>query len=398
MGLVFLLFLRLLLLLTLLLLFLFLVFLLLFLFQPLLLLLVSLFELLELLLLSLLHLLSSGILSISLLNLLLLASLLELLDLWRLPLIDLLLALLVGVLLSDSLPLLNLLLVDLLALRRLILIDSLLSCVVSTVLLNLLLLLDLLLLDSLAFLILPLTELLELLLVSLFHLRVDVVRPAVVIWPRRRRAIIVSPRIARPAEINWSVATVASGISRVGWRIHGLVRRIPRNGIVHRGRAIVVVSIVSIIARVAPDIARIILRVGRVIRRVVRRTIGLNASRRAWLDRRGDPYVGTRLLIVLDPCSTHLRNSRWHATIGLNDLLLLRKGNRRWRRSSPRYNRAAHCRGRRAHARFHTGTEHAALLGSNGRSGRINLRRLNFPAINLHHVSVDRLRRCKCFV
>src|SRR5438270_914815 len=97
--------------------------------------------------------------------------------------------------------------------------------------------------QPLLLLLVSLFELLELLLLSLFHLRVDVVRPAVVIWPRRRRAIIVSPRIARPAEINWSVATVASGISRVGWRIHGLVRRIPRNGIVHRGRAIVVVSI-----------------------------------------------------------------------------------------------------------------------------------------------------------
>src|SRR5437867_12588071 len=41
------------------------------------------------------------------------------------------------------------------------------------------------------------------------------------------------------------------------------------------------------------------------------------------------PYVGTRLLIVLDACPAHLRNSRWHATIGLNHLLLLSKGDRK---------------------------------------------------------------------
>lgn len=371
--------------------FLLLSFLLLFLFQFLLLLVVSLLELLELLLLSLVDLLLALLFSV------LLSRFLPFLNLLLLGLLALLLALLVSVFLSRSLPLLNLRLLDLLALLWLVLFDSLPSGILRIVLLNLLLLLDLFLLDLLTLLILFLAELVELLLVLLFELRVDVVRPGV-IRARRRRTVVVGPRVARPARVTWSVATIARGVSRVGWRIHGLVRRIPRNGIVHRGRAIVVVSIVSIIARVAPDIGRIILRVGRVIRRVVRRTIGLNASRRARLDRRGNPYVGTRLLIVLDSCSTHLRNSRRHAAIGLNHLLLLRKGNRRWRRSSPRHNRAAHCRGRRARARFHTGTEHAALLGRNGRSGRINLRRLDFAAINLHHVSVDRLRRCKRFV
>ena len=375
--------------------FLLLAFLLLSLFQFLLLLVVSLLELLELLLLSLVDLLLA--LLLALLFSVLQSRFLPFLNLSLLGLLALLLALLVSVFLSRSLPLLNLRLLDLLALLWLVLFDSLPSGILRIVLLNLLLLLDLFLLDLLTLLILFLAELVELLLVLLVELRVDVVRPGV-IRARRRRTVVVGPRITRPARVTWSVATIARGVSRVCWRIHGLVRRIPRNGIVHRGRAIVVVSIVSIIARVAPDIARIIRRVGRVIRRVVRRTIGLNASRRARLDRRGNPYVGTRLLIVLDPCSTHLRNSRRHAAIGLNHLLLLRKGNRRWRRSSPRYNRTAHCSGRRAHARFHTGAEHAALLGSNGRSGRINLRRLNFPAINLHHVSVDRLRRCKCFV
>src|SRR6266568_1575152 len=65
------------------------------------------------------------------------------------------------------------------------------------ILLNFLLLLDLLLLDPLPFLVLFLAELLGFLLMLLFELRVHISRRiARIVWPHRRRAVVVDSRIA----------------------------------------------------------------------------------------------------------------------------------------------------------------------------------------------------------
>src|SRR6266699_5034670 len=65
------------------------------------------------------------------------------------------------------------------------------------ILLNFLLLLDLLLLDPLPLLVLFLTELLGFLLMLLFELRVHISRRiARIVWPHRRRTVVVDSRIA----------------------------------------------------------------------------------------------------------------------------------------------------------------------------------------------------------
>ncbi|PYT47146.1 MAG: hypothetical protein DMG47_02490 [Acidobacteria bacterium] len=145
-------------------------------------------------------------------------------------------------------------------------------------------------------------------------------------------------------------------------------------------------------------VALVVLDIGWIIRRIVHGTIPLNVTRCAGLGRRSDLDVRTGILRGLDLTSAHLRDGRRPSAIGLNDLLLFDERSGGWRRSGPGDNCAVHCDRRRTHARFRTGAEHAALLRCNGGRGRIDLRRLKFPAINLHHVLSDRLSRRKCFV
>src|SRR5229473_1013846 len=240
--------------------------------------------------------------------LLLIVFLLELLQLLLLPLLKLLL-----LLLELLLPLINLRLLSLLNLRLLPLLGLLLSLIdlrpslrIGVVLLQLLALLNLLLLDSLTFLVLFRPHILELLLVLLLELWVDV---AGIVRSRRRRTIVVNPRIAR--------------IRRSIPRPVGLVRRVR---VVWRAWAVCVVpsrrAIWVALRHVCPS-----------RRRVLRRSL---PDRWRHLD------VGMSIHGAFRLSLTHFRDCRRSASVGLHDLLLLGERHRSGRRSRLRHNRTAH--------------------------------------------------------
>src|SRR6266436_3041374 len=166
---------------------------------------------------------------------------LHLLELPLLFLLDLLLLLVLLALHLFQLLLLSLLGLLLLAVVRsfllssllflLLLLDPLPLLVLSLaepflILLNFLLLLDLLLLDPLPFLVLFLTELLGFLLMLLFELRVHISRRiARIVWPHRRRTVVVDSRIAG---IRGRIARLVARFVDV------LIRR--RRTVLHNGR------------------------------------------------------------------------------------------------------------------------------------------------------------------
>ena len=97
------------------------------------------------------------------------------------------------------------------------------------------------------------------------------------------------------------------------------------------------------------------------------------------------------MLRVLGLDLTHLRNDRRPASIGLNGLLLFYEGYRsRGRR--PFGHDGAFLKPRWRPCRT-ASAKHASLLRRDRRRGRIDLRGLNFPAIDPHHVSSDGLCR-----
>ena len=116
------------------------------------------------------------------------------------------------------------------------------------------------------------------------------------------------------------------------------------------------------------------------------------------MGRRCDLDVWTSLSRVLDLCSAHFRDGRWPAAIGLNLLLLLYEGDRSRRRWRLGHDGAFLKPCWRSRCNLSASTNYASLLRSNRRRGRIDLRGLNFPAINFHHVMPDRARRGKGFV
>jgi hypothetical protein len=121
--------------------------------------------------------------------------------------------------------------------------------------------------------------------------------------------------------------------------------------------------------------------------------IGTDVSRSRILGGLRDPDVRTSLLRVLGLHLTHLRDGRRPAAIGSNLLLLLHEGNRSgwWRRLGHDFALLKPlwrpCRTRSASAK------HASLLRRDRWGSGTDLRRLNFPAIDSHHVASDRLGR-----
>jgi len=121
--------------------------------------------------------------------------------------------------------------------------------------------------------------------------------------------------------------------------------------------------------------------------------VGTDVLRSHNLGGRCNPDVRTSLLRVLGLHLTHLRDSRRPAAIGSNLLLLLHEGDRSgwWRRLGHDFALLKllwrPCRTRSA------GAEHASLLRRDRWGSGTDLRRLNFPAIDSHHVASDRLRR-----
>ena len=302
--------------------------------------------------------------------------LLELPELLLLFLVDLLLFLIdllpSGVLsfcLLSLLLLLNLSLVDLLGLLLLSLVDLLPSSVHSISLLNPLLFLDLFLLDLLALLVLFQAELVQLLLMPLIELRVH-------------RGIWIpagGPSASRAIVIGLFAAVVCGRIPRLIalWLLSGVVG----------GRWPVLYIGLNIRLWLTRTIAVVVLW--------LTGPVGTNVLWSRSLGGRCDLDVRTSLLRVLGLRLhlTHLRDGRRPASIGLNRLLLLYEGCRsrgRWRLShdgaflKPRW---WPCRTAGA------GAKHASLLRRNRWGGRIDLRGLNFPAIDPHHVSSDGLCR-----
>src|SRR6266700_1877370 len=138
------------------------------------------------------------------------------------------------------------------------------------ILLNFLLLLDLLLLDPLPFLVLFLAELLSFLLMLLFELRVHIAgRIARIVWPHRRRTVVVDSRIAG---IRGRIARLVARFVDV------LIRR--RRTVLHNGRVCRFHLRLSGVAWSSRSIARIVLHVAG--------PVGRNVLRRARFCRWGD--------------------------------------------------------------------------------------------------------------
>src|SRR6266487_3608248 len=138
------------------------------------------------------------------------------------------------------------------------------------ILLNFLLLLDLLLLDPLPLLVLFLTELLGFLLMLLFELRVHISRRiARIVWPHRRRTVVVDSRIAG---IRGRIARLVARFVDV------LIRR--RRTVLHNGRVCRFHLRLSGVAWSSRSIARIVLHVAG--------PVGRKVLRRARFYRRGD--------------------------------------------------------------------------------------------------------------
>src|SRR6266571_2452818 len=282
----------------------------------LLLLLLFLLQLLLFLIVFVLHLLELPLLFLLDLLLLLILLALHLFQLLLLSLLDLLLVAVVRSFLLSSLLFL-LLLPDPLPLLILPLAEPFL------ILLNFLLLLDLLLLDPLPFLVLFLAELLGFLLMLLFELRVHISRRiARIVWPHRRRTVVVDSRIAG----------VRGRIARLVARfVDVLIRR--RRIVLHNRRVCRFHLRLTDVAWSSRSIARIVLHVAG--------PVGRKVLRGARFCRRGDFHRNWRGLHALALLLAHFRNRDGPAAIGFDELLLLLETSRRRRRRCLRYDAAA---------------------------------------------------------
>src|SRR6266568_5018288 len=191
------------------------------------------------------------------------------------------------------------------------------------ILLNFLLLLDLLLLDPLPFLVLFLAELLGFLLMLLFELRVHISRRiARIVWPHRRRAVVVDSRIAG---IRGRIARLVARFVDV------LIRR--RRTVLHNGRVCRFHLRLSGVAWSSRSIARIVLHVAG--------PVGRNVLRRARFCRWGDFHRDWSNLGVLALLLAYFRNRDGPAAVRSDGFLLLFEASWRWGRRRLRYHAAA---------------------------------------------------------
>src|SRR5712692_8824283 len=245
--------------------------------------------------------------------------LLFLLHLFLLLLLSLLVLLLLAVVRSFLLSslLFLLLLLDPLALLILSLTEPLL------ILLNFLLLLDLLLLDPLPLLVLFLTELLGFLLMPLFELRVHISRRiARIVWPHRRRTVVVDSRIAG---IRGRIARLVARFVDV------LIRR--RRTVLHNGRVCRFHLRLTDVAWSSRSIARIVLHVAG--------PVGRNVLRRARFCRWGESHREWSSFGVLALLLPYFGNRDGPAAVRSDGFLLLFEASWRWGRRRLRYHAAA---------------------------------------------------------
>src|SRR6266851_2976387 len=191
------------------------------------------------------------------------------------------------------------------------------------ILLNFLLLLDLLLLDPLPLLVLFLTELLGFLLMLLFELRVHISRRiARVVWPHRRRTVVVDSRIAG---IRGRIARLVARFVDV------LIRR--RRTVLHNGRVCRFHLRLTDVAWSSRSIARIVLHGAG--------PVGRNVLRRARFCRWGDFHRDWSNLGVLALLLPYFGNRDGPAAVRSDGFLLLFEASWRWRRRRLRYHAAA---------------------------------------------------------
>src|SRR6266704_1138507 len=237
------------------------------------------------------------------------------------------------------------------------------------ILLNFLLLLDLLLLDPLPFLVLFLAELLGFLLMLLFELRVHISRRiARIVWPHRRRAVVVDSRIAG---IRGRIARLVARFVDV------LIRR--RRIVLHNGRVCRFHLRLTDVAWSSRSIARIVLHVAG--------PVGRNVLRRARFCRWGDFHRDWSNLGVLALLLAHFRNRDRPAAIGLDELLLLLETSRRRRWRCLRHDATAleYCGG--PNPGRGAGAEDGLLRRrGHGRGSNRNWGVDNFALVDLDHV------------
>ncbi len=143
------------------------------------------------------------------------------------------------------------------------------------------------------------------------------------------------------------------------------------------------------------------LRLTRAIAVVVRSLtspVGTGVLRSRHLRRRRNLDVRARLRSALRRYLPHLRDGWRTAAIGLNLLLLFYEGDGSWWRRRLGHDGAALKSRWWLSRTLRAGAEHASLLRCNHWGRDIDLCGLNFPAIDLQHVSSDGPCRRKSFV
>src|SRR6266571_377271 len=329
-----------------------------------LLLLLFLLQLLLFLIVFVLHLLELPLLFLLDLLLLLILLALHLFQLLLLSLLDLLLVAVVRSFLLSSLLFL-LLLPDPLPLLILPLAEPFL------ILLNFLLLLDLLLLDPLPFLVLFLAELLSFLLMLLFELRVHISRRiARIVWPHRRRTVVVDSRIAG----------VRGRIARLVARFVDvlLIRR--RRIVLHNGRVCRFHLRLSGVARRSGPVRPIVVR-------HVAGPIGRNVLRRARFCRWGDFHRDWCDLHALSLLLAYFRNRDGPAAVRSDGFLLLFEASWRWGRRRLGYHGAVLQHLGRPNSGRRAGAENSLFRRRpDGRCRGRNRSVGNIPLVDLDHV------------
>src|SRR6266567_4416184 len=237
------------------------------------------------------------------------------------------------------------------------------------ILLNFLLLLDLLLLDPLPFLVLFLAELLGFLLMLLFELRVHISRrTARIVWPHRRRTVVVDSRIAG---IRGRIARLVAGFVDV------LIRR--RRTVLHNGRVCRFHLRLSGVAWSSRSIARIVLHVAG--------PVGRNVLRRARFCRWGDFHRDWSNLGVLALLLPYFGNRDGPAAVRSDGFLLLFEASWRWGRRRLRYHAAALKHRRGTNPGRGAGAEDSLFRRRpDGRCRGRNRSVGNIPLVDFYHV------------
>src|SRR6266568_896857 len=244
------------------------------------------------------------------------------------------------------------------------------------ILLNFLLLLDLLLLDPLPFLVLFLAELLSFLLMLLFELRVHISRRiARIVWPHRRRTVVVDSRIAG----------VRGRIARLVARFVDvlLIRR--RRIVLHNGRVCRFHLRLSGVARRSGPVRPIVVR-------HVAGPIGRNVLRLGRFCRRGDFHRNWCDLHALSLLLAYFRNRDGPAAIGSDGFLLLFEASWRWGRRRLGYHGAVLQHLGRPNSGRRAGAENSLFRRRpDGRCRGRNRSVGNIPLVDLDHVLANGL-------